>query len=128
MKYFAIANWGVPQKFNRAIELRPELGRIRNKRGVAYYKKGEIDRAIEDYNKAIELRPDLAEAYTNRGVAWLRLKEWEKAKSDLTDAENMGVDIVATFQNGYDSVLGFNGQYGVQLPDDIAAMLTPPQA
>ena len=114
--------------FNTAVELRPELGRIRNKRGVAYYKKGAIDRAIEDYNTAIELRPDLAEAYTNRGVAWLHLKEWEKAKADLTTARDMGADIIASFQNGYKNVTDFNGKYGVQLPDDLATMLTPKRA
>ena len=39
-------------------------------RGIAYDKKGDYDRAIEDYTKAIKLDPTRAHAYANRGVVY----------------------------------------------------------
>ena len=75
----------------------------------------------------IQLKPDLAEAYCNRGEAWLHLREWHKAKSDLMDAENMGLDIIASFHNDYASVEDFEQKTGIQLPEDIIALLTPSQ-
>lgn len=64
-------------------------------------------------------------AYNNRGLAFLHLQEWEKAKSDLTTARDIGVDIIALFRILYSNVANFEQEYGVKLPKDIAAMLTP---
>ncbi len=125
--------------FTRAIELNPDYAIAYNNRGRTYGVKGEVDgltprpdsptskraviRAIKDYNPAIGLNPKLAPAYYNRGVAWLRLREWERAKSDLTVAREMGINIITEFRNDYDSVESFERRNGVQLPEDIAAML-----
>ena len=130
--------------FTRAIELNPNYAIAYNNRGRAYGVKGEVDgsttqpdssgskhaviRAIKDYNPAIGLNPELAPAYYNRGVAWLRLREWERAELDLTVARDMGINIVTAFRNDYESVERFEGRNGVQLPADIIAMLTLPQA
>ena len=50
---------------------------------MAYYYKGEYDKAIADCNKAIELDPELALAYFDRGFAYMELGEKEKALSDF---------------------------------------------
>ena len=112
--------------FDKAIELKPDDAQAYSNRGLAYFRIGDYNRAIDDYDKAIELKPDLAQAYSNRGEAWLHLKDWEKAKSDLTIAKNKGMDIVASFRNEYESVTDFEQKTGIQLPEDIAAMLTLP--
>lgn len=66
--------------------------------------------------------------FYSRGVMRLYLKEWEQAKADLTTAKNMGLDIIAFFRNFYASVANFESRIGFALPDNITAMLTPPQA
>ena len=111
--------------YTKAIELKNDYAVAYNNRGRAYGKKGDNDRAIVDYTKAIELKNDYAVAYNNRGLAWLLLRECQKARSDLTTAKNMKLDIIATFRNNYKNVEDFEGKYGIQLPPDIAAMLTP---
>ena len=116
------------EDYNKAIEIQPDYVHAYNNRGIAYYKKGELDNAITDYNKALELKPDYDNAYYNLGEAWLHLKDWEKAKADLITAKEMGVDIIASFHNDYASVEDFEQKTGIQLPPDIAALLTPPQA
>ena len=111
------------QDYNRAIEFNHEDTVAYNNRGVAYAKKGEFDTAIENYIKAIDLNPEFADAYYNRGEAWLPLGEWEKAKTDISTAKNMGVDILASFHNDYESVEDFEAKHGVEVPEDIAALL-----
>ena len=106
-----------------SVGLNPELSETYFKRGTAYYQKGDFDRAIIGYNKAIDLNPEYAETYYTRGSVWLHLSEWEKAKADLTTAKNMGINIVAAFHNFYESVADFEVQHGVQVPEDIAALL-----
>ena len=125
--------------FTRAIELNPDYAIAYNNRGRAYGVKDEVDgltprpdsptakraviRAIKDYNPAIGLNPKLAPAYYNRGVAWLRLREWERAELDLTVARDMGINIITAFCDDYESVEDFEERNGVQLPEDIIAML-----
>ena len=61
-------------------------------------------------------------------MVWLYLKKWEKAKSDLIAAENLGMDLVAALHNDYENVKDFEEKTGIQLPEDIVVLLTPPQA
>ncbi len=83
---------------------------------------------LKTMTQAIQLKSDNVLYYNNRGMALLALQEWEKAKSDLTIAKNMGTDIIASFREDYVSIADFEQKHNVKLPEDIAAMLTPPQA
>jgi tetratricopeptide (TPR) repeat protein len=53
-----------------------------NARARTYRRKGEYDRAIQDYSKTIELNPKQAHAYIDRGMAFkqratlLLLRSW----------------------------------------------------
>ena len=115
--------------YTKAIDLNPGfVAETYYNRGLTYHKKGDYDFALADYTKAIDLNPDfVAETYYNRGRVWLYLREWEKAKSDLINAEERGMNIIATFRDNYGSIGGFEQITGIQLPADIAAMLTPQQ-
>lgn len=117
---FAIAD------FTKAIDLRPDfVDEVYYNRGLAYHEKGDYDSAITDFTKAIDLHPKFVhEVYYNRGRVWLYRGEWEKAKSDLINAEERGMDIIATFRCDYGSIGGFEQTTGIQLPADLAAMLT----
>ena len=62
-------------------------------------------------------------------MAFLHLQEWEKAKKDLTAAKEIQKSIVAeSFRKDYDSIADFEHEHNVKLPEDIAALLTFPQA
>ena len=112
------------QDLTTAIELKPDDAEAYCGRGVAYGEKRDFDKAIQDLTTAIELKPDDADAYCNRGEAWMHMSEWDKAKEDLTFAKDRGVDIIASFQNAYENVADFEQKNGVQVPADIAEMLT----
>jgi tetratricopeptide (TPR) repeat protein len=42
-------------------------------RGVAFEKRGELNKAIEDYDKVIDIDPLYFEAYNNRGFYMARM-------------------------------------------------------
>ena len=110
--------------YTKTIELDPDYAGAYNNRGNAYDSKGDLDRAISDYTKAIKLNSELAGAYYNRSMCWLHLQNWQEAKSDLIIAENKGMDIIAAFRGHYKNIKAFERRNGIQLPKDIAAMLT----
>jgi len=55
-------------------------------RGLAYYDKGEVERAIADFDKAIALNPKDAIAYTNRGLAYSEKGDYDSAIADYDKA------------------------------------------
>ena len=87
-----------------------------------------VDKASLDYTMVIGLNPDFPWGYYKRSEARLRLAQWDDAKSDLMIAKEKGMNIVALFRKDYENVAGFEKKNKVKLPEDISAMLTPPQA
>ena len=113
--------------FDTAIELDPSLTKPYLNRGFAYSKKGEHHRAILDCDKVIELDLSFSIAYYYRGVNWLAIGNWEKARTDFSTAQNFEFDVASEFHKEFNSVATFEQIHNVQLPADIAAMLTQAQ-
>ena len=105
--------------FSEVIALERENAAAYTHRGIIYGQKGEYNTAIKDFNKAIALNPQAANTYYYRFSAWLDLQEWENARADLITAKDLGFDIGGL----YESIADFEAQHGVQVPDDIAALL-----
>ena len=103
------------QDYTKAIDLNPEYADAYNNRGIAYADKGDFDRAIQDFTKVIDLNPQHTKAYANRGKMWLHLQEWKKAEADL---------IIAFFHDNYESVADFEAKHGMQVSEDIVALLS----
>ena len=128
LTYWRLGNYNrAIQDSTRAIELEPSFAHAYQCRGVAYWHQGNYNRATQDFNKAVELEPGNSLAYFNRGLSKISTEEWEKAATDLSQAQSLGLDIVSTFHGEFGSVGDFEQNYGVQLPEDIKAMLTPKQ-
>ncbi len=87
------------KRYSHAIELAPNFADAYTNRGLAYVKKGEIDRGIEDHNKAIELKPDYAEAYFNRGGTYKSKGEIDRAIDDFSAAITLKQDYAAAYTN-----------------------------
>ena len=68
-------------------------------RGVAYYDKGEYDKAIAAFTVAIRLDPTDAEAYYNRGVAYTEEGEPDKAIADFDDAIRLDPTYAKAYYN-----------------------------
>ena len=112
------------EEYKKAIELKPEDAEVYAIRAEAYYKNGNFDLAIDDYEKARELNSDDAEVYYNLGIAWIQRQNWQKVQVNLTIAKILKMDIIANFHDTYGSIADFEQQNDIDLPEDIAAMLT----
>ena len=67
-----------------------ELARRYDDRAIAWYRKGELDRALADYNKAIALDLKFGSAYLNRGNVWHSKGQYDRALSDYDKAISLG--------------------------------------
>ena len=56
-----------------------ELAIIFDNRGIAYFKDGQLESAIQDYDQAIRLRPNFLSALISRGFAYLKMKNYGSA-------------------------------------------------
>ena len=56
--------------FTKVIRLNPNFAVAYYNRGIAYERKGDYTRAIEDFTKAMKMNPSFVEAYYNRGVTY----------------------------------------------------------
>ena len=110
--------------YNTAIELKPDYAMVYRYRGVAHWIKGEDDLPIQDFSTAIEIDPEDSESYCYRGIFRLFSQNWQEVKTDLTIAKDLGMDIIALFDSLCSGVAEFEEKVGVQLPPDIAEMLT----
>jgi len=72
---------------------------VRNNQGIAYWSKGEIDKALAAYDEAIRLEPDYAEAYHNRGMAHASRDETAQAIADYDAAIRLDPEDAFAFEN-----------------------------
>ncbi len=57
-----------------------------NRRGLAYYRKGDYDRAIADFDEAIRLSPNFRDAYNSRAWVLFKAGKLEEARLDADKA------------------------------------------
>jgi len=69
------------------------------KLGIAWHRKGEYDRSINQYSKAIEINPRYVQAYISRGVAYARKGQLDKAISDYTRAMEINPKCALAYYN-----------------------------
>ncbi len=62
------------------------LARIYHNRGLAQYREGLVNRAIEDYDRALARKPDYVYVYNDRGAARLDIKDYRGALTDFDTA------------------------------------------
>ncbi|MBI4490713.1 MAG: tetratricopeptide repeat protein [Deltaproteobacteria bacterium] len=74
------------EEYARVVQLRPDFPEAHNNLGVAFKKKGDLEKAIGSFNRALELRGDYSEAWSNRGWVYAEQKKWSEARSDFERA------------------------------------------
>jgi tetratricopeptide (TPR) repeat protein len=94
--YFQRVHYGNEAECNQAIADITEAMRIQGNnpaaaynRGVAYFQKGELDRAIEDFTQCLQLGPSAVDAYkafVHRGFTFLNQGKFREAVADFTEA------------------------------------------
>jgi len=71
---------------------RPQQTDALNSRGLSYLRKGEHERAAEDFSRVIALNAKLVEVYYNRGIAYRGLGRYDQAIEDYNKVLSMRPD------------------------------------
>lgn len=106
------------QRYEEALNLKPDLAEVWNNRGVALTRLQRYQEAIASYERAIQLRDDYADAWNNRGVALGKLNHYDAAilsyeraidlKPNYMDAWNNRGFAMAKIQNYGDAISSYN--------------------
>ena len=94
-------------------------------RGNDLWKKGEFDRAIEDYTAALRIEPDDHAALINRGKSWERKGEYDRAIEDYTAALRIKPDLYQALHNR-GRAWGDKGELNRTVEDFTAALRIKP--
>ena len=74
---------------------------VHNNLGWAYYKKGDLNSAIDNYKKALSMKPDLGLAHYNLGLAYRDRKQPDLALASFRQATGLVPGLLdAHFQMG----------------------------
>ncbi len=77
------------EKFDKALELNPEMHEAYSERGFCFRKLGQLDASFASYERCLNLKPDYAPAIEYRGEAFLARNQPDSAKSALLELERL---------------------------------------
>ena len=77
-------------------------------RAKAWHRKGNDDRAIEDYSEAIRIDPKNIVPYNARGVLWRNKGQLDRAIADFSEAIRLSPDMPPLYDNRGDANLAFS--------------------
>ncbi len=102
--------------FSHALDVTQNNYIAHNNLGVAYYKLGRYQEAIEAYKQAIRIKPDYADAHYNLGVACDKLSRWQ----DEIEAYKQAIKIKPNYAKAYYN-LGISYEDLGRYPDAVEA-------
>lgn len=68
-------------------------------RGIVYYKRGEYNKAINEFTYAISINPIYKEAYNNRGLVYKTILDYHNAIKDFNNAIEIDSDYADAYYN-----------------------------
>ena len=87
-------------KFQKALEIRPNYADAHNNLGLALVQKGEIDAAIAEYQKALAINPNRGDTHNNLGMALVQKGRTDEAVPHFQRA----VQISPNYGDAYNSL------------------------
>jgi tetratricopeptide (TPR) repeat protein len=123
--YFEDKNYGQAiAEFTKIIKLNSNLSFLAyNNRGYAYFKNGDLNKAIVDLNQAIKMKPDFEFAYTNRGEIYLSQKNYTQAIADFTVAISINPKFAKALYNRFIAYFE-KGNYEEAVSDHNRALIS----
>ena len=94
--------------------------------GDAHLRKGDYDKAIQDYNQAIGRDPKYARALAGRGAAYLDKGDYNRAIQDFTETLRLAPEAARSF-DGRGSAYFAKGDYGQAIQDFNEAIRLNPK-
>ncbi|MBU1062053.1 MAG: tetratricopeptide repeat protein, partial [Candidatus Omnitrophica bacterium] len=93
--------WRDPLTFwSKTLEYSPNISRVHNNLGIAYYQAGRYKDAIRAYKKAIEISADDAWMHYNLGIVYRKIGKDEEAMAAFKKA----IEISPRYGRAYDNI------------------------
>jgi len=73
-------------EFEKAQKLRPKWAEVHHAKAIAYHRKKDLKRAIQEAERAVELKPAFSDALTTLGNFYFQQKNYSSAKRVLSRA------------------------------------------
>ncbi|MCL2067064.1 MAG: tetratricopeptide repeat protein [Treponema sp.] len=90
------------EDYSEAIRLKPNVGDLEGDayyhRGLIYWEKGDVDRAIADYSEALKHNPDYTIVYEKRAEAYEKNGDVGKAENDREKHRKLLNEAIAMFK------------------------------
>jgi tetratricopeptide (TPR) repeat protein len=83
-------------QYTKALEIDPDVAEAYDRRGTAYYQKGDLDHALPDFNQALTLDPRSSDAFLHRALVHMARGFYDLAVVDF----NMSLDIQPNVLDG----------------------------
>jgi len=91
-----------------AADLSPDFAAIQ--RGIASYRKHDLDAAYRDFNRAIEINGENPMAFVNRGIVLREMKRYEDSQKDFRMAQSLDPkNALIEFEMGLTSIAQNDG-------------------
>src|SRR5262249_4243308 len=114
------------QACDEAIRQNPRDAVSYHNRGVAYFHKGDFDRAIADFSEAIEINPKLAVAYNARGIIFEEKGDFDRAIADSTRAIEIDPNFAPAYSNRGNALVNKGGDLDRAIADYTKAIEIDP--
>ena len=66
--------------FEKAIAIYPQYHDAYGELGLAFYRLGQKEQALENYSKSLQYKPNNANVYSNMGIIYFERNNWTKAQ------------------------------------------------
>jgi tetratricopeptide (TPR) repeat protein len=86
-------------QLSEKVRVRPGDVNAWNDRGLAWWEKGEYDKAIADFTQALIVHPNDAVVYNNMGLAWADKREYHKALVNYAESIRLDPKKALTYLN-----------------------------
>jgi len=102
--------------FKRAAEINPSSALVHYNLGTSYYRKGELNHALQNLNLAVRLKSNYAQALNMRGLIYYAKNNKRQSINDFSRAIEINQDFTHAFNNR-GIVLASNGEFYRALKD-----------
>lgn len=79
-------------------------------RGLAYYRQGQLEKAVEEFRRVLQSAPRDGKTFNNLGSAYLKLGQLQEAESAFEQAVRLAPDLATAFLN-WGTVFYQQGRY-----------------
>ena len=90
--------------FKKALTLNPQSAEYWHNRGILWYRKDKLNKAMSDFDQALKLKPLFAEALMARGLTRLKQNKEVEAEKDFAQSAKLDAKLLRPIAQGIEGM------------------------